>query len=154
MIKIIDYNNSYKDSLERMLKELSLELFGVGDANIDDFVNHHWCIYLAVKDSDVIGFTSFVYNTYHGMRPPTVGNTYLYVMPEYRNTRATYLLSIQSGFISTSKNLPLENYYASDHSRKIARKLKGELAYETYIYEVDEVNRVFKHLINKIQIKE
>lgn len=152
-IKIVLYDHTFEKELEALLISLSQELFGEGTVSIEDFVNNHWSIYLAVRDSKVIGLSSFVHNTYFGLRPPTIGNSYLYVLPEHRGSRATYLLSLQSGYISDYLQLPLENYYASEESKKISRKLNGTKAYETYIYEVEEVNRVFKNLKSKVNIR-
>lgn len=145
-MEIIIYNDSYKSQLEELLKDFSKEIFGYGTANIDSFVNHHWVIYLATKGDEVIGFSSFIYNTYYGLRPPTVGQTYLYVRPEYRRGRASYLLSKQAGYISVDSNLPLENYYASDDSRRIGNRMQGTLIYEAFIYEPEEVAKAYNKL--------
>lgn len=153
-VSIAVYEAKYKLELESLLLNFSKEVFGYGTASIEDFVATHWCIYLALRDGKAIGFASFAYNTYSGMRPPTVGFTYLYVLPENRNTRAMYMLAIQSGVLSVQNNLPLENYYASDASFKIDRKMQGLKAYECFIYEPQEVEKVFGRLINKLKIKE
>ena len=145
------YDSSYKEELNNLLVALSRELFCVGTVNLDEFIDNHWAIYLAIQEGEVIGFSSFLINTYYGLRPATVGNTYLFVKEQYRKTRATYLLSIQSGFVCNYLNLPLENYYASEESTKISRKLNGTKLYDVYVYEVDEVNRVYKNLNNKIR---
>lgn len=144
-MKVIIYNDSYKPQLTEILKELSLELYGLGEVNIDEFVNNHWVIYLAMKDDEVIGLSSFYYNTYFGLRAPTVGNTYLYVKPEYRRGRATYLLSIQAAFVSADTGLPLETYYASDSSRVMSKRMQGTHLYDVWVYEPDEMAKAYNH---------
>lgn len=144
MIKVIIYDNQYRDQLEELLVSMSQELFGAGTVNIDQFVNNHWVIYLAMEGDEVIGLSSFYYNTYFGLRPPTVGNTYLYVKPEYRNGRASYLLSIQSGFVSADTNLPLETYYASNSSRAISKRMKGEHLFDAWLYSPEEMAKAYK----------
>lgn len=153
-VTIVQYNDSYQAELEVLLKELSQELFQTGSCNIKEFVEGHWCIYLAIIDTKVIGFAGFVYNKYFGFRKPTVGLTYLYVKPEHRGSKANYLLNIQSGVLSISNNLPLEHHYASEHSIRMSRKVNGKKIYETWLYEVDEVMTAFKRLTSKVNIKE
>lgn len=145
------YDSSYKEELNTLLVALSRELFCVGEVNLDEFIDNHWAIYLAIQNGEVIGFISFIINSYYGLRPPTIGNTYLFVKEEYRKTRATYLLSIQSGHVCTESNMPLEHYYASQESAKLSRKLNGTKMFEAYVYEVEEVNRVFKNLKKTIR---
>lgn len=145
-MEIILYDNKYQDQLEELLIEFSSEIFGYGTADIDSFVKHHWGIYLAMKGDEVIGFSSFIYNAYYGLRPPTIGQTYLYVRPEHRRGRASYLLSKQAGYISVDSNLPLENYYASDDSKRIGNRMQGTLMYEAYIYEPEEVAKAYNKL--------
>lgn len=153
-VNLVNYDDKYKEQLNNLLIELSKELFGEGTANLDEFVANHWVIYLALVDGEVVGFASFIYNTYYGLKQPTTGMTYLYVKPNYRNTKVSYLLSIQAGNLSITSNLPLENYYASEASSKIGRKMKGTLMYTAYHYPVEEVNKLYGHLINKVRIEQ
>lgn len=143
MIKVITYDNQYKQQLEELLKAMSSELFEEGTVNIDEFVNNHWVIYLALKGEEVIGLSSFFYNTYYGLRTPTVCNTYLYVKPEYRRGRATYLLSIQAGYVSIDTNLPLETYYASNESRVLAKRMEGTHQYDSWIYQPEVMKEAY-----------
>lgn len=145
-IEIIVYDDKYKDQLESLLRNFSNEIYGTNMANIDKFVNDHWVIYLALRGVEVIGFSSFVYNTYFGLRPPSVGNTYLYVKPAHRRGRASYLLSKQAGFVSIDTNLPLENYYASDDSRRIGTRMNGTKQYDVWLYPVEEVKKAYQKL--------
>ena len=153
-IRIVTYTTEYKDRLEVLLKEFSQELFGTGTVNIEDYVSTHWCVYLAVVGEDVVGVASFTYNTYFGMRKPTVGLTYLYVTPKYRNTKANYLLNLQSGVLSITNNLPLEHHYASDQSKRMSRKVNGKKVYETWVVEVEDVMTAFNRLKSKVKIKD
>lgn len=150
-IYIKEYNDDYKQQLLELLEDMSLELFGYGSVDLEDFVSSHWAIYLAITNNEVIGLSSYLINDYFGLRESVVGNSYLFVKPEYRKTRATYLLSIQSGFIVNQLQLPLEHYYTSEESAKLSRKLNGTKAYTTYIYEVDEVNKVYNRLEKTIK---
>lgn len=146
MIQVVLYETKYKDQLEQLLKDMSQELFEAGTANLDQFVNNHWCIYLALEGDEVIGLSSFYYNTYFGLRPPTLGQTYLYVKPAYRRGRASYLLSKQAAFVSIETNLPLENYYATDASRRIGTRMKGTHLFDAHLYEVEEVKKAYNKL--------
>jgi len=65
-----------------------------------------------------------------------------------------YMLTIQAGILSVENKLPLENYYASDSSERLSRKLEGVKQYTTYIYELDEVEKAFSKLTNKLKIKD
>jgi len=152
-VTIVKYTEDYKAGLNELLCEMSKALFGTGTANIDEFVEGHWCIYLAIIEKKVVGFAGFIHNTYFGFREPTVGLTYLYVTPEHRNSKANYLLNIQSGVLSIGNSLPLEHYYASEHSIRMSRKVKGKKLYETWLYEVDEVTTAFNRLISKVNIR-
>jgi len=151
---IVLYEEKYKEELYKLLIEVSTELFGSKTVDYQRFVDDHWALYLAVRDDKVIGLSSFVYEDYYGLRPPTVGNDYIYVLPAYRTGRAMYLLSTQAGHVSISCNLPLVHYYCSDTSRHLSRKLTGTKLYETYLYEVEEVEKIFKTLTRKHTIKE
>lgn len=147
-VKITLYSYDYHAQLEKMLVDFSQEVYGCGTANIDQFVRQHWAIYLAMKGDEVIGFSSFNINHYFGLRPPTVGNTYLYVRPAHRNSRAAYLLTKQAGFVSIELNLPLETYYASETSRKLGDRLlgvKGSFLYDTHLYSVEQIKEGYKH---------
>ena len=143
-VKVVLYSEEYGSQLEKLLKEFSEEVFGYGTANLETFVNSHWMIYLALRGDEVIGFSSYTYNTYCGLRPPTVGQTYLYVQPAYRKGRASYLLSVQAGFVSVDTNLPLEHYYASEASASFGHnRLTGTKIYEAYLYPVEELKREY-----------
>ena len=152
-VTIVQYTEDYKEGLQSLLCEMSQALFGTGTANIEEFIQGHWCIYLAIINEKAVGFAGFSYNTYFGFRGHTVGLTYLYVTPEHRNSKATYLLNLQSGVLSISNNIALEHYYASEHSVRMSRKVKGRKAYETWVYEIDEVMKAFNKLTSKVNIR-
>lgn len=152
-ITIVKYDDTYKEDLNRLLLSFSREVFNEETANIDQFVDYHWCIYLALKDGEVVGFTSFIYNTYYGMRTPTVGNDYAYIVPHHRGSKTMYLFSLQAGKVSLQYDLPLEVYYASDDSRRLGKQIQGDLMYEAIIYPTSEISRKFKALTTKIEIK-
>lgn len=63
------YDSKHATDLEEMLVDFSQEVYGAGIADIDKFVDGHWFIYLAIKDGEPIGFSSYIYNTYFGLRP-------------------------------------------------------------------------------------
>lgn len=146
------YTPDKRHELEELLKEFSKEVFGYGDADVDSFVKSHWAIYIAYDKDEAVGFLSAVYNSYFQLRPPTIGCTYLYVKPNHRNSRVNYLLSIQLGILCVDNNLPLENYYATEQSAKIDRKMKGTKLYTAVLYPVEEVKNLFSHLTDKVKI--
>ena len=153
MVKIILYTDKYKGDLERLLKLFSKEVWDKGTCNVDKFINSNWCIYLALVDDKIIGFSSYTYNEYCGMREPTIGNTYVYVDKEYRTSRAMYLFSIQTGKICIEHQIGLEHYYGSNESMKLSSKLKGSKIYESWEYSIGEVENTFNRLITKVRIK-
>jgi hypothetical protein len=152
-VKVVKYDRSYKKELESLLQDFSKDLFNTGTADVASFVEGHWAIYLAVIDSKAVGFAGFVYNTYFGFRTPTVGLTYLYVMPEHRASKANYLLNIQSGVVCLAENLPLEHYYASENSVRMSRKIEGTKLYEAWIYDVEQVQTAFNKLNSQVTIR-
>jgi len=141
-------NEHHYEELEKMLVAFSEEIYGYGQVNIDQFLEAHWAIYLAVKGEEVVGFTSFMYNHYFGLKPPTVGNTYLYVKPEYRKSKASYLLTKQAGYVSIFSELPLETYYASDASRNIGERIlnaTGSHMFDAHVYTLEQVREGYKY---------
>ena len=152
--ELVLYSDEYRQDLHYLLLEASKELFGYRTVDLQSFLDYHWAIYLAVVNGKVIGFTSFVLNPYFGLRPMTLGNDYIYILPEYRLSKAMYMLSIQAGKVCVEADLPMEHYYCSEESKKISRKLNGTKLYEAYVYDVSEINRVYKNLTKKIKIKD
>jgi hypothetical protein len=153
-MKLELYEPRHHDELYRMLVSFSEEIFDEGTANVDMFVKYHTHIYLAIIRDEVVGFTSFVINEYFGLRTPTIGNTYLYVKPEYRRSKALHLMSIQAGLVARDLNMPLEHYVASKESRLLTKRLKGRELYTSFEYSVEECERVINGLKNKVRIKE
>lgn len=142
------YDSKYAADLEEMLVGFSQEVYGSGIADLDKFVSGHWFIYLAMRGDEVIGFSSYIYNNYFGLRPPTVGNSYLYVKPPYRKGRAAYLLTKQTGYVSVDTNLPLELYYASNESRLIGERtlgLEGHEMYRVHEYPLEHVKQSYNY---------
>lgn len=153
-MKLILYDKKYKNDLEELLIDFSIEVYGDGTVDIDSFVDNHFAIYLAIDNEVVVGFTSYFVNEYFGLREPTIANSYLYISPEYRNTKLMYLFAMQSANVCIENEYPLEHYYASDGSLKLSRKLKGKKMYETYIYDLEEVSREYNRLKKIVKIKD
>lgn len=153
--KIIVYDDCYRDQLEELLIGFSKEIYGEGTAFVNDFVNSHHYIYLAVVGEEVVGFASFHHNTYFGMRKPTMGMTYLYVKPEYRNGRASYLLAMQIGSVCDHMNMDMETYLASEETQRIVKRMdNGEFLYSVYVFPVEEVRKTFRELKKHIKLEE
>ena len=152
-MKLILYNGEYIDELEKLLILLSDEVFDCGSVDIDKFINCHTHIYLAIIADEVVGFTSFNVNDYFGLRPSTIGNTYLYVKPEYRRSKALHLFSIQAGLIAKDLDMPLEHYVASDASKLLTKRLKGKEIYIAYEYSVEECMLAVNRLTKRLRIK-
>lgn len=152
-MKIVIYSDEYRGQLDEILRRFSCEIYD-GLHDLDRFIEGHWAIYLAVKNHTVIGFSSFNIIDYYGFKCSILSNDYVYVLPEYRTSKAMYLLSIQAGKICTEHNMPLEHYYASEHAKKLSRKLKGKKMFETYLYPIDEVKLEYDRLRKFVKIKE
>lgn len=151
--KLILYTEEHETQLTQLLLAFSGEVWGKQQADVNSFVNGHWAIYLAMLNDEVIGFSSYFINHYFGLRAPTLGNTYIYVKPEHRSSRAMYLFSLQSGKIAVENGLNLEHYYSSEDSLKLSAKLKGSKVYETWEYDIGEVEKTFNKMKNKVRIK-
>ena len=152
-VKLILYTGEHEEDLNQLLLAFSAEVWGESQADVDAFVNGHWAIYLATLNGEVIGFSSYFINHYFGLRASTLGNTYIYVKPEHRSSRAMYLFSLQSGKIAVENGLNLEHYYSSSKAFKLSHKLNGHKVYETWEYDVGEVEKTFNKLKNKVRIK-
>ena len=146
--EIIVYEDKYQQQLIDLVQECSKELYNTGTVNIEAFVKRHWAIYLVAVDNKIVGFSSWAMNDYFGLRLPTMGNTYLYITPEYRNSRAAYLLAgAQFCKVSEATNMPIEAYIASDKSRLLLNnRVKGKFLYDVYEYSPEEVKVAFDHL--------
>lgn len=153
-MKLLLFETKYTNDLFNLLVDFSEEVFGYGSVDMKSFLESHTHIYLAIIRGEVVGFTSFMINPYFGLRPSTVGNTYLYVKPEYRRSKALHLMSIQAGLVARDLNMPLEHYVATKESRLLTKRLKGQEMYTSFIYSVEEVSRVVDGLKNKVRIKE
>ena len=155
-INIVIYEDKYRLDLERLLKDFSIETWDNdgSNVNVDSFIDGHWAIYLALVNGVVVGLNSYYLNDYFGLRDTVLSNTYIYIMKEYRTSRIMHLFSIQSGKICTEYNMPLEHHYSSLHSSKLSKKLNGHKIYETWIYSVDEVNKTFNRLKDKVRIEQ
>lgn len=151
-IQIVKYDESYREDLEDLLLAFSEEVFGEPMVNLDAFVGYHWVIYLAKCDDEVVGFTSFIYNTYYGLRTPTIGNDYVYIKPAYRAGRTMYMMALQAGKVCVEVDLPLEYYYITEASLALSKKIEGTKMYDAIIYPVEEITRKFKALTKQNRI--
>lgn len=141
-------------ALEEMLYLFQKEVYGSSTkVDLEMFVKHHLAIYLIMYEDQVVGFSSFVYNPYYGLREPTIGNDYIYILPEFRRSNAMHMISIQAGQICVDHNLSLEHYIASDESELLSKRLSGDKIFTTYIYSIDEVTREYNRLKTKVKIK-
>lgn len=153
-MKLELYQSKYLNDLFNMLVDFSEEVFDYGSVNMEEFLNSHTHIYLAIIMDEVVGFTSFTVNTYFGLRPSTIGNTYLYVKPKHRRSKALHLMSIQAGLVARDLNMPLEHYVASRESKLLTKRLNGKEIYTAYIYPVEECMRIIDGLKTKVRIRE
>lgn len=156
-VKLAFFEEKYRYELLKLLKLFQKDVYN-SDTKIDEqqFIDHHQqLIYMVLNDEgQAVGFTSFTYNTYFGLRSPTLGNDFIYIMKEYRRTKAMHLISIQAGILCQDYNVPLEHYYASDDSSKFIGRMKGNRMYSTYIFSIEEVSRETRRLKTKVRIKE
>lgn len=142
--------------LEKLLGEFQIEVYNeTRRFNVMEFVEGHYgYIYMVLNEKgSPVGFTSFCYNGYYGLREATLGNDYIYIEKEYRRTRAMHLICIQAGTLCQNNNIPLENYYASDASARFVGRMKGNKIFSTYIFPIEEVSRETERLKTKVRIK-
>lgn len=64
-------------------------------------------IVLAVKGNMIIGFNTFYYTENNGLTEPYIFGEYCYVKPEYRNSRAAYLLYNNCVQYAAEHHLPM-----------------------------------------------
>lgn len=155
-VKLALYEDKYKYALNRFLEAFQEEVYKSDTTfDIDEFVEgHHGFIYMVINEYGVpVGFTSFCYNSYYGLREATLGNDFIYVEPAYRRSRAMHLICIQAGTLCQNNNIPLENYYASDESERYIGRMKGDKIFSTYIFPIEEVSRETERLKTKVRIK-
>lgn len=156
-VKLALYEPDHEPYLWRFLSRFQEEVYdSTTHFSIKDFVEgHHGYIYMVLNEDDIpVGFTSFCYNSYYGLRQATLGNDFMYIEPEYRRTKAMHLISIQAGVLCQNNNIPLEHYYASDDSSKFIGRMKGDRIFSTYIFPMEEISRETERLKTKVRIKE
>lgn len=145
---IIQYDDKYRLHLAALLQEMSRELYGTGMVDVDNFVKNHWVVYLLMIDNKPVGLSSWTMNHYFGLRNPTIGNTYLFVIPEYRNSKSSYILTASLFCkVSAETNMPIETYIASEHTNKVLHnRLDGKFLYDVYEYSPEQVKVGFDNL--------
>lgn len=156
-VKLAFFQEKYRYDLEKLLKLFQKDVYKeYREFDLQNFIDRHYnLIYMILNDDcECVGFTSFVYNGYYGLREPTLGNDFMYILKDYRRTKAMHLISIQAGILCQDYNVPLEHYYASDDSSKFIGRMKGNRIYSTYIFPIEEVSRETERLKTKVRIKE
>lgn len=154
------YNDDiHRDSLSLFLKEFAVEVYGNYNhlLELDSFINHHSAvgIYMVYSGTRIIGFTSFIKNTYYGMRNHTIGNDFIFIIKRYRRSKAMHLISIQSGKIAIANKCNLEHYYADGGgSTPFIGRMKGKLVYNAYEYPLDIIESEVNRLVSKVKIKD
>jgi len=143
--------------LSSALYKFQKEVFPKKETNVDVqmFIDYHFSIYLAVSNNnEFVGFTSFNYNGYFGIKSPTIGNTYLFIEKSHRRSNAMHLMSIQSGKVCEQAGLPLEHYIVDGGgSEKFVGRLNGKKIYTTYEFDASEVLRETQRIETIVKIK-
>jgi hypothetical protein len=154
-LKLFD-ESVHLNSLYILLKEFQIEVFKEEQTQlqIKNFIDSHTAgIYIVFSGTSAIGFTAFNKNEYFGLRKPTIANTYLYIKPKYRRTKAMHLISIQAGKVAIGHDCNLEHYYAKDSgSVKFIGRMKGELVYNAYEYPLEVVSSEIDELQKKVKV--
>lgn len=156
-VRLAFFEEKYRYELQKLLKLFQKDVYKeTREFDLQNFIDKHYgLIYVILNDeSECIGFTSFVYNGYFGLRGATLGNDFIYIMKDYRLTKAMHLISIQAGVLCQDYNVPLEHYYASDDSCRFIGRMKGNRMYSTYIFPIEEVSKETERLKTKVRIKE
>lgn len=144
-------NLKHRDDLFNMLKEFSLEVYGLGRCDVNSFIElHSLGIYLVYDNVTAVGFSSFCYNHYYGLREPTIGNDFTYVRKEYRLSKAFHLLSLQTGAVIENNSCNLEHYFAyGSESIRFIDKIKGQEVFRAYEYCRDDVLKIYNSIKEK-----
>lgn len=153
-VELVEYKDEYLPYLYRFLRKFQEEVYGVTtEFDMKSFLAAHKNYIFMVLDAYgvPVGFTSFCWNSYYGLREATLGNDYIYIEPEYRRSRAMQLICIQAGTLCQNINVPLENYYASGDSEKFVGRMKGERIFSTYIFPLDEVSKEAERIKTKLR---
>jgi len=153
MISLRYFNEEDVNVLTEMLEEFATETFGTEEpaVDIDQFMDGHSYIYLIIRDSEVIGFTSFAVMNYYGMRDMVLSNDYLYVRKGHRRSKAMHIAHIQAGKIidvlKCDLSAPLAN---GTLEQGLNRRIKSKLIYSTYEYKYEDVATEYDRLQKKI----
>lgn len=149
-IELVNRDNlRHLEDLYYLICLFSEEVYGKKKTDLHRFIEGHYAIYIMYDGYKAIGFSSFCYNDYYGLREPTIGNDYVYLLDEYRRGRAFYLFSLQTGAVIEDNSLNLEHYIASDDSKNFIGRIKGKQVYITYEYNRDDVLNEY----NKLRVK-
>lgn len=111
------------------------------EPNLEEFILvHNIGIYLLYCDGEPIAFSSYAYNDYCGLKPPAIGNTYMFIKKAFRRSMAFHILSVQSGNIVEAYNIPLEHYYLEHSMSKMSKDkvANGKTIYTAVEYSVKD----------------
>jgi hypothetical protein len=153
MISLRYFNEEDVNVLTEMLEEFATETFGTEEptVDVDQFVDGHSYIYLIIRDSEVIGFTSFTAMDYYGMRDMVLNHDYLYVRKGHRRSKAMHIVNLQAGKIidvlKCNLSIPLAN---GTLEQGLNRRIKSKLIYSTYEYRYEDVATEYDRLQKKI----
>ncbi len=143
--------------LYELLVYFQIEVFDEDtDIDLETFINYHNAgIYIVVsEDGEAVGFTALMKSNYFGLRPPVICNTYLYIHPKYRRTRAMHLMSIQAGKVAIAHGCGLEHYYVAESgSIPFTGRMEGKHLYDAYEYPVEVIKDQVNKLCNRVKIK-
>lgn len=146
-IELVNKDNfQHLNDLYILLGYFSKEVYNSDMVDLHRFIEGHYAVYIMYDGATAIGFSSFCYNDYYGLREPTIGNDYVYLLDKYRKGRAFYLFSLQAGAVIEDNSFNLEHYMASDSSSKFIGRIKGFKVYETYEYNRDDVLKEYNRL--------
>lgn len=75
--------------------------------DVIEWINKNKKIVLAIKEDIIIGFNTFYYTENNGLTEPYIMGEICYVKPEFRNSRAAYLLYNNCVEYAKENKLPL-----------------------------------------------
>ena len=154
-MKLLVYSFDKYNDLEILLQEFSNEVLNsdrVIDANKFIMV-HSGYIYMLYKDNKCIGFTSYAITDNCGLDKEKLINDFVYIKPEYRNTKAFLFFMVQTGKIASELKLSVQIPTNNEMLITMAGKFKAKPVYNVFEYSVSESMKEYERL-KKILYKE
>jgi len=152
-MKTIIYKNKYFNKLglllcdyfKETLKDNYRGTLEIALSYISTIVDNKYMIYLVVNDEDeVVGFTTLYIHTMNGFMKRQLVIDHMYVIPEYRRTKATMWLYATIGNVMDKLQLPsIGTTFVDSANKGNNRLVGGKVIAEVTTFNIDSVKSKF-----------